>query len=180
MKDLSDKKLTILVQATHNADGYAILAARHRPGLMAFLLRLAGDDMNIDDIAQTAVIRAYERITQFNHQSSFKTWLFQIAYLEYLQLLRRRKVQNRLKENVAARQPPPTDVDPDVSIDIANALSTLTEKEKAAILLCDAHGFSHSEAAHSMGAPLGSVKTYVQRARQKMRRALYKKDLGDG
>jgi RNA polymerase sigma-70 factor (ECF subfamily) len=58
------------------------------------------------------------------------------------------------------------------SLDLRAALATLSEEERAAALLCDAAGFSHAEAARVMGAPLGSVKTYVARARERLRAAL--------
>lgn len=172
MEALSDDKLVMLVQTTKDTNGYAILVARHQYVLKAFLFRLVGDDMSVDDIAQDTIMLAYEKIKQFRFESSFRTWLFRIGYMEYLQLLRRRKVVDRLKDNVATRQAPLTDLEIESSIDIKRALSTLTEQERAAILLCDAHGFTHQEAAHMISTPLGSLKTYIKRARRKMRAAL--------
>ncbi|MEP3227566.1 MAG: RNA polymerase sigma factor [Parasphingorhabdus sp.] len=172
MEKLSDEQLARLVQASGDAGSYAELVRRHQAPLLAFLYRLAGNDMNVDDISQTAIFQAYRKIRQFRFKSTFRTWLFKIAYLEYLQLLRHRKVVDRLKSNLTALQSEPASVDVDLSMDLQKAMLMLSEQERAAILLCDAHGFSHSEAAQAMNAPLGSVKTYVQRARKKMRELL--------
>ncbi len=172
MKELSDEKLVMLVKVTRDADGFTKLVRRHQSGLVAFLQRLAGDDMNIDDIAQTATIRAFQKIDQFRSESSFRTWLFQIAYVEYLQVLRLRKAVDRLKVNVADRNVKAVEIDAGVTLDLKRGLSLLSVEERSAILLCDANGLSHTEAARAMNAPLGTTKTYLKRAREKMRKVL--------
>jgi len=58
------------------------------------------------------------------------------------------------------------------SIDLQRALLSLSDEERAAALLCDAAGLSHAEAASAMAAPLGTVKTLVARAREKLRAAM--------
>ena len=57
----------------------------------------------------------------------------------------------------------------EASMDLRRGLAELSVEERASILLCDAVGLSHNEAAHAMAAPLGSIKTYLKRARKKMR-----------
>ena len=63
-------------------------------------------------------------------------------------------------------------IGPDDALSLQRALNNLGAAERAALLLCDACGMSHSEAAKTMSVPLGSLKTYVQRAREKMRQAM--------
>lgn len=169
MKAFADEELVMLVKATGDTESYTELIKRHQSGLLAFLHRLAGNNSNIDDIAQVAMLRAYRKIDQFREESSFRTWLFQIGYREYLQLMRRNKRTGEVMSSVESQPGDLSAFDPGMSLDLNNGLARLSTQERAAILLCDANGMSHSEAATAMDAPLGSVKTYVKRARHKMR-----------
>jgi RNA polymerase sigma-70 factor (ECF subfamily) len=60
----------------------------------------------------------------------------------------------------------------DLQQDLAAALAQLTEDERAAIHLCYAEGLTHEEASGVLGSPLGTVKTHVLRAKEKLRRLL--------
>jgi RNA polymerase sigma-70 factor, ECF subfamily len=61
---------------------------------------------------------------------------------------------------------------PDDALQLQRALNKLGVAERAALLLCDACGMSHGEAAEALSVPLGTLKTRVQRARGKMRQAM--------
>ena len=137
---------------------------------------MSGDPAQADDLVQEALIRAYERIGRFAGASSFKTWLFAVGYREFLRGRRKAGLISRLLETLAQGEAPEPPRGPDAGMDLQRALSALEPPERAAVLLCDAGGMSHPEAAEAMDAPLGSVKTYVRRGRDKLRRAME----GDG
>ena len=102
--------------------------------------------------------------------ASFRSWLYAIAWREFLQGARREKSRARLSDAIAAEsEEEPAEGIGAFSLDLQRALASLDELERAAVLLCDAVGLSHGEASVTLGAPLGSVKTYVVRARQKLR-----------
>jgi RNA polymerase sigma-70 factor (ECF subfamily) len=117
-------------------------------------------------------MRGFEHIGRFQGGSAFRTWLFSIAYREFLQARRRAGAAGRLIERLSEPEAVQDGGEPGAAVDLQRALQVLDEAERAAVLLCDACGMSHSEAAEAMSAPLGSVKTYVQRARAKMQAAL--------
>ncbi len=169
MKKLSDTQLALLTATTDSHKAYSELVRRHRSALLAFLYRIAGDDMNIEDLVQSTFIKALQKIVQFRSDASFKTWLFRIGYNEFLQLKRRRKSRDQMETNLADYENQKNTLPVDLSVDLKRALDQLSDLERVAIILCDAVGFSNHEAAHAMDAPLGSVKTYIKRARQKMR-----------
>jgi len=116
-------------------------------------------------------LRGFLHINRFKGGSAFRTWLFAIGYREFLQDRRRSGAGDRLLRRLARAdvEPPPP---PDPSWDLERALRQLDAPARAAVLLCDACGMSHSEAAKAMSAPLGSVKTYVRRGRAVLRAAL--------
>ncbi|HEX2763037.1 MAG TPA: RNA polymerase sigma factor [Allosphingosinicella sp.] len=57
-------------------------------------------------------------------------------------------------------------------IDLSRALARLEPVERAALILCEGHGWSHSEAADILRLPLGTLKGNVRRAKEKCREYL--------
>ncbi len=162
---LSQEKLVILVQNTGDGDAFSFLVRPLESPLIAFLTRLTSSYVQAEDICQEAMLKAYINIGKFQARSSFKTWLFSIAYKEFLQSQRKASSFSRL---VAALEGFARDFhEPDVggSMDMQKALSRLSHTERAAILLSDGYGLTHAEIAETMNAPLGTVKTYIKRAK---------------
>jgi RNA polymerase sigma-70 factor (ECF subfamily) len=168
--ELSDIDLVTLAKAARGSAAFETLVKRHQAPLRAFLIRMTGDAAEADDLAQEALIKAYRGLDGFRGGASFRSWLFSIAMREAAQA--RRKEAAQQKQAAAADKPGETAEPMEFSLDLQKALARLSGEERAAVLLCDAAGFSHAEAAGAMNAPLGTVKTYVARAREKMRAAL--------
>ncbi|PQA85941.1 RNA polymerase sigma factor [Hyphococcus luteus] len=175
----SDIELVTLAKAAQDERAFAALVRRHQARLRAFLIRLCGNPHLADDIAQETFMKAHTGLSGFKGGGSFRSWLYAIAYREFLQDARKTKaaarLEDALKENAAARKADRHEAGPleaGMSLDLRRALAGLDAMERATILLCDAAGFSHTEAASVLSTPLGSVKTYVARARDKMRAAL--------
>lgn len=169
---LSDSALALRVQASGDRAAYGELVRRHQAALRAFLWRLAGSRSAADDLAQETLIRGYERIVGFRRQAAFRTWLFAIAWREFLRGRRKEAAYARALDEAVEHETSAQDSDPDAALDLQRCLLTLRVEERAALLLCDACGMSHSEASAALALPLGSVKTYVARARLKMRARL--------
>ena len=165
----TDIDLVYLAQAAGDDAAFAELVRRHQAKLRAFLLRLSGDAAIVDDIAQMSLIKAHHAMGDFRGGGSFRSWLFAIAYREFLQQRRRDKAAERIVEAAADQSASAAAPAIDLSLDLKAALARLPEKERASLLLCDAAGFTHAEAAAALGAPLGSVKSWVARGRDRMR-----------
>jgi len=89
-----------------------------------------------------------------------------IAYREFLQA-RRAAVPVVEADDVGATQDTPAE-----RLDLSRAMQALEASERSAVALCLGAGLSHTEAALVMGAPLGSVKSWVLRGRAKLQKAL--------
>ena len=161
----SDDQLVVLVQSTKDSDAFSELVKRHQMNLFAFMYRYTGEKFLAEDLTQDTFIKAFEKIRQFNQKSTFKTWLFSIAYREFLQTNRKLnafgKAINKIKQNTSQRYL----MKVDDSIDLKHALKQLSKNQKAAVLLCDVSGMSQKEAAKTLDMPLGSLKTYIKQAR---------------
>ncbi|MFQ5562546.1 MAG: RNA polymerase sigma factor [Parvularculaceae bacterium] len=174
--ELSDIELVTLVKAAQDNAAFELLVRRHQAALRAFLRRLSGDAASADDMAQEALMKAHARIETFEGGSSFRSWLFAIAHREFLQARRKDGAGARLAEALKADADPEAaaldSASTELSLDLLQALAALDDGERAAILMCDAVGFTHAEAAAALETPLGTLKTHVARAREKMRASL--------
>lgn len=115
-------------------------------------------------------MKAWRALPSFRGEARFRTWLTRIAYSA---LAAERRPQT-LPLDSEAPELPVSDFSPGVDwrLDLDRAMALLNEKERDALLLCFAGDLSHSEAALVLGWPLGTVKTQVLRARNKLRTAL--------
>jgi len=167
----------MMIVATKDTGAFGELVRRHQGAVRALLRRLARDPAEADDLAQDAFCKAFERIGSFRGEGTFRSWVCGIAYREFLQAKRRARTFERIlgvfklsrsdAQQTEETAPPP--VSPEAGLDLESALARLGEKEREAIVLCDACGFSHGETAEAMKVPLGTVKSYVKRGREKLR-----------
>lgn len=150
------------------------LVARHQSRLRGFLRKLCGQASTADDLAQETFVRAWQRCRQFDGRdasSSYAAWLVRIGWRVFLD--HERHEQHVQRKHARAAEPFDAD-EPNhhARLDMAVALAELPVRERACLLLCDAEGWSHTEAARLMGLPLGTLKSVVARARETMRRRL--------
>ncbi|WP_106409312.1 sigma-70 family RNA polymerase sigma factor [Teichococcus deserti] len=137
------------------------------PELRAFARFLARDAAQADDLVQEAILRALRAEAQWDPATSLRAWLFHILRNAFLEQLRRRGTERRALE----RLPPPAapaaseqEARGEVA-DLQRAMAALPAPQREALILVGAHGLSHEEAAAVVGAPVGTVKARVARAR---------------
>jgi RNA polymerase sigma factor (sigma-70 family) len=163
----------VLLRADQNAFGE--LVRRHQSPVRAFLARLTRGDAHLaDDLAQVTFLKAWQKLQSFRGDSRFSTWLFGIAFNEFRGVARQRKelaleevAESPLELEQSAAAP-----DRNLRLDLTEALKLLNSNERAAVVLCCQNGLSHEEAARVLDCPLGTVKSYVLRGREKLKRRL--------
>lgn len=134
----------------------------HEPRLRSLLRRLAGD--HGDDLAQETFLAAWRAAGSWRGESSYFTWLARIGWRQFLSYQRRARATEPLDDSVGIAVPSP--VEQRAAID--QAMARLPARERMAALLCFAFGYSHGEAAAIMAVPLGTLKSLVARARQRL------------
>jgi len=169
---LNDTPLGALARCvrTDATGDFPRLVALHQQGLRAFLRRLCRDHAQADDIAQEAFVMAWHRIDTFDPSRDFRSFLFGIAWRKLSES--RRATFRRLRREAAALEDESVLPDPNLRLDLAAALAVLPERQRAALLLCLVHDFSHAEAAEALALPLGTVKSLVSRGRERLKAAL--------
>lgn len=160
----------VVVDGDHRA--FAGLMRLHQAPVRRFLRRLCGDDWSrADDLAQETFWKAWRHIGSFRGEGRFLGWLFRIAWQLFVtqQRSRRGVVHEAWVDERHA-------VD-DASVRIVDRhtldqlLRVLRDEERAAIVLHYRHDLTQAEIAEAMELPLGTVKTLIRRARQKLQQA---------
>lgn len=139
----------------------------HQGAIRSFLRRLTRETALADDLAQISFLKAYEQRNHLRSAKAAKSWLFQIAYRSFVDHHRKEARRRGLAEGHIEDEMP--DAPPGLKMDIEAAMNTLPAECRAVIILCLAHGMSHSEAAEATNLPLGTVKSHVSRGKDKLR-----------
>ncbi len=162
MQTGNDEDLALCARAAKGDQAaFAMLVAKHERPLRSFLARMTAPDV-ADDVAQEAFLKAWRFASSYDGRARFSTWLTRIAW------------RCLLDEARKARRDEPDEAPVDSgngeqSALVADMLARLSDPERAALILCDGHGWSHAEAAELLRMPLGSLKTVVARAKTKCR-----------
>jgi RNA polymerase sigma-70 factor (ECF subfamily) len=173
--ELTDADLIARVLLREDHHAYGELVRRHQSVVRAFLARMAkGDSHLADDLAQETFLKAWKKLRTFRNTARFSTWLLGIACNEFRMAHRGRKEASL--EDLGESETPQEDISTlshaGLRIDLTEALHSLNDSERAAVILCCQDGLSHEEAALALDCPLGTVKTHVQRGKEKLRRRL--------
>ena len=182
---LSDAQLIARCVVGDDRHAFAELVKRHQSSVRACLRKLtAGNAALADDLAQETFIQAWRNLKSFRQEARFSTWLYRIATNCWLMDARKRKEQL-----LGDRDADVADDEDDDALgqatayddhaaaatlkhDLARAMRRLSEQERAAIVQCYDNDLSHEEAAYVLGCPVGTVKTHILRAKQKLKSAL--------
>jgi RNA polymerase sigma-70 factor (ECF subfamily) len=138
------------------------------PQLRAFARTLAGDPTAADDLAQDAMMKAWDARASFELGTNMKAWTFMILRNQFYSEKRRSWRQAQLDQDAAERTLVAVD-DPSspVALDeLRMGLGMLPAEQREALILVGAGGFAYEEAAAICGCAVGTVKSRVSRARR--------------
>lgn len=170
---MSDAELIARTLLEEDPEAFGELVRRYQGGLRAWLRKLTNDDhARADDLAQETFLRAFRHLASFRGDGQFAAWLNRIAYNLFRSEMRRRQPEYVPAEELEAIDPHAPDPRQDGSGDLDQALSRLSPEERSALILCYQQEYTQVEAAEIMGCPPGTLKTYLARGKQKLRRHL--------
>jgi len=140
------------------------------PSLRAFAISLSGNVDRADDLVQETLARALAHIDSFQPGTNMHAWLFTILRNLFRSEYRKRRrevedVDGRFADGLES-QP---DQDPKLEFaDFRHALAQLPPDQREALILVGASGFSYEEVAKICGCAIGTVKSRVNRARNRL------------
>lgn len=128
-----------------------------------------------EDVAQEALLRAYQSFDRLRDRNRFSGWLVRISFrlaLDRLRSAKRRERRDALWSQPAHLPPPATAEDVAASNQfqghLERALEELPEKLRLVLLLSAMDGYTIEEIARMIGVPLGTVKSRIFIARKKL------------
>src|SRR5436305_14889654 len=140
------------------------------PFLRAFARSLCGSQEGADDLAQEALVKAWQSRDSFVPGTNLKAWLFTILRNQFYSD-RRRAWRQAPWDQEAAERIPGGGQDQGWAADLsdtARALRCLSDEQREALILVGAGGFSYEDAAAICNCAVGTVKSRVARARKSL------------
>jgi RNA polymerase sigma-70 factor (ECF subfamily) len=159
-----------------DSDAFGQLVERYAMAARRVARAVLRDDDEADDAVQDGVLAAWRAIERYDPARPFRPWLMRIVVNAALDLRRRDKVRRTemIPETVESRT-----IGPDRATDsvilgsqLRAALAELPERQRVAVVLFDAEGYSHAEIAALLEVPEGTVRSYVFHGRRALRRVL--------
>ena len=198
MRRETDEELMARFQAG-DAEAMEVLFGRFQKPLFNFFLRMVGRRETAEDLVQETFLK----LCRFGHsfrgsEAKFTTWLYSVAgnhCRDYLRHMSRRPessmvelgedeedfLENRVTdtESFAGNSSVEDHIlRVELHSVVKQAMATLPEKEREAIVLREYQGLEYKEIAEVLSCPIGSVKVLIYRARQRLREKLRDADLG--
>jgi RNA polymerase sigma-70 factor (ECF subfamily) len=138
--------------------------------LRAFAVSLCGDREHADDLVQETLFKAWNHLDSFHEGTNLKAWLFTILRNTYFseRRKRRREVEDADGSYAATLATHPEQHGHMDMQDFRAALTRLPDDQREALILVGAAGFSYEEAAEISGCAVGTIKSRVNRARNRL------------
>jgi RNA polymerase sigma-70 factor, ECF subfamily len=168
-----------LVIAARQGDVEALgeLLERWQDRLWRFVCSLTGDEHDAREVYQDTCIAIARGISRLNDVTTFPKWAFTIASRRYADLVRRAERNRRVKDAIEAEpQSTETEAASPNEQRLQLALEGLVSTDRRLLCLAYLEEWSHQDLASLLGIPIGTVKSRLHRARQKLREQLETKD----
>ena len=140
------------------------------PALRAFAWSLSHNSADADDLVQDTLIKAWTHRAKFEPGTNLRAWLFTILRNTYYTAVvrRRREVRDEDDQHARSLTSAPTQEWGLAIHALQNALEQLPMEHREALILVGAAGLSYEEAAEICGCALGTIKSRVNRARNRL------------
>ncbi len=169
------KETQIVHDVLAGVDRYGELVQRYHVGLIIHCEGLVGDRDDAEDVAQEAFVKAYLDLKHFDSaRARFSTWLYRIATnaaIDYLRKEKRRVVVEDIEAIAAFTMP--AHIEEEQKQEVRKAVLNLVPPEYRQVI--EAYywdGKSYEQIADELQVPLGTVRTWLRRAKLQMREKL--------
>ena len=140
------------------------------PQMRAFARSLCRDATAADDLAQDALLKAWNNRASFEPGTNMKAWTFMILRNQFYSDKRRSWRSSQLDPEVAERTLEAAS-NPIASLEldeVRRALACLPDDQREALILIGAGGLSYEEVSEICGCAIGTIKSRVSRARDRL------------
>ena len=158
------------------------------PGLYAAAYRLTRNAADAEDLVQETYLRAFRGFHQFEPGTNLKAWLYRILTNTFINSYRKKQREPQTVSDEEVEDwylyskmadegfEPSAETSVIESLpdeEVQEALSSLPEQFRVAVLLADVEGFSYKEIAEMTGVPIGTVMSRLHRGRKALEKRLW-------
>lgn len=166
------------IAALGSRESFDAIVEKHYRGIFNYALRLLGSPDDAADAAQITFLKAHRSIGEFDPSRPLKPWLFRICANACTDILRtRRRACDSLDQHaymLESDSKPETDAERgELSREVRKAVDRLPERYRSIILLRHYAHLDVEEIAKKIGAPEGTIKSWLFRARALLRQDLH-------
>ncbi len=189
LSNLPDADVARLAQQGRES-AFRELVRRYERPVFSLVFRMVRDTATAEDLAQDTFIKVLNHIDKYRPEFKFSSWLFKVANNVAIDHLRRRQL-NTVSIDGAPNAASVADIEAtrfdiadksesaleamearELGSSIERAIGALRPEYRSCIMLRHVEGRSYEEIAATLDLPLGTVKTYIHRARHQLREAL--------
>ena len=186
---LTDQEVVVLARQGREAAFRELIGRYERP-VFSLIYRLVRHREKAEDLSQETFIKVLNALNRYDPSYKFSSWIFKIAHNTALDLLRKKEpdtlsldgsphaeTQSEVEATTVTavssdESPEEYAASKELGEVLERAIATLRPEYRTAIVLCHVEGRAYEEIAEIMGVPLGTVKTYIHRARNELKRQL--------
>ena len=168
-----DDRMLVTRSLEGDEKAFEHLFTRYREAIRQLLQQRAGSADDADDLLQETFIKVYLHLDRYNASYTFGQWVYTIARNTFIDFVRRRQDDLSIDERFSA--PPSPAPTPEESVirlqqraQIEHYLDALTPRYRQLIQMRFFEEYSYEEIAEKLQLPMGTVKTQIHRARERM------------
>ena len=172
----ADDKQLMETIAQGNQAAFTEFVSRYLDKMIGFALGHMGRKADAEDVAQEAFIRVWQKAASWRDMSiPPHYWLYRITYNLCIDKIRKRKPETSIEEihhPVGMDNPDDDLMQSEQMQKIQQALQTLPERQRSAIIFCAYHGFSNKDAAKILETSVEALESLLARARRSLKKLL--------
>ncbi len=156
-------------------DSFRLLVHRYQGPVIKMIKNIIDDHHICEDIAQDVFLTTYKKLPSFDPaRSNFSTWLFTIARNKSLNALKKKRAlsMSNLPENPDSSTPADSLTQKEFFDRLDQVLLILPTKQKTAFVLAEFEKLPYEQIAQIEGVRIGTIKSRINRAKNKLRSAL--------
>ncbi len=177
--EAGDGRLLEQFVTRRDENAFALLLRRHGPMVLHVGRRILGAEQDAEDVFQATFLLLARKADSIRRRDSVASWLYGVAY----RLARRVKQQNAFREDrerraaMAAVKPGVEASARELQEVLQDVLAHLPERYRTPLVLCYLEGRTQEEVARQLGRPLGTVRGWLARGRDLLRKRLARRGL---
>jgi RNA polymerase sigma-70 factor, ECF subfamily len=182
--DSASLRETVRLAQQGDAAAFEAIYQLHSRRVYALCLRMLGDPVEAEDLAQEAFLQLFRKIHTFRGESAFSSWLHRLTANVVLMSFRKKRgittsldEMTRMDDDSEVPRHEVGHADSRLTgmfdrINLQAAIEKLPEGYKTMFLLHDVHGYEHNEIAELFGCSIGNSKSQLHKARKRLRQQL--------